>query len=100
MLEDSDLNEQKRKEYLGYLQKSCGAFGVLPSSFTLPLAFIKRDAAPFVAGSYSTVYKATFHDRPVVIKVLKVGTRTEQEDLRRVNSFDPKTSKRSLTLHL
>jgi len=63
----------------------------------LPPEFIKRDPAPFASGGYSTVYKATFHDRPVVIKILNVTSKTEQEKLHRVGNFYPQTSK--LLLH-
>jgi len=45
------------------------------------------------------VYKATFHDRPVVIKTLNVATRSEREKLHRVSSFDPKQSMRLLKIH-
>ena len=46
------------------------------------------------------MYKATFHDRPVVIKTLNVATQMDQEKLHRVNSLDPEISKQSLTLHI
>jgi len=62
-----------------------------------PTALVKRDAAPFASGGNSTVYRATLNNRPVVIKVLNVVPRTDQEKLHRVSSFGPKTSKRSLT---
>ena len=42
---------------------------------------------------------ATFYNRPVVIKTLKVNTQSELEHLHRVSSFNPKTSMRPLTLH-
>ena len=82
-----------------YLGRLCGAFDILPSSFTLQPTFIERDSAPFALGGYSEVYRATFHDRPVVIKTLKVNPQLEREHLHRVSSFNPKTSTRSLTLH-
>ena len=78
----------------------CGAFGVLPSSFTLPRAFIKCDADHFASGGYSKVYKATFHDRPVVVKTLNFTTQTEREKLHMVSSLHSKMSKRSLTRYL
>ena len=78
----------------------CGAFGVLPSSFTLPPVFVKCDPDHFASGGYSKVYKATFHDRPVVIKTLNFSTQTEREKLHRVGGLDPKISKRSLTPYL
>jgi len=78
----------------------CGAFGVLPSSFMLPPASVERDAASFASGGYSEVYRATFNDRPVVVKILNVTAQTDQVKLHRVISFDPKSPKRSLTLRL
>ena len=65
----------------------------------IPPEFIKRDPAPFASGGYSTVYKATFHDRPVVTKILNVTSKTEQEKLHKVGDIDPQTSKLLLTLH-
>ena len=46
------------------------------------------------------MYKATLHDRPVVIKVLNVATQMDREKIHKVSSFDPKMSKQLLTLHL
>ena len=46
------------------------------------------------------MYKATFHDRPVVIKILNFSTQAEREKLHRVSSLDLKMPMRSLTLHL
>jgi len=62
----------------------CSAFSVLPSSFILPPAFVKRDANHFASGGYSKVYNATFHDRLVVVKVLDAATQTNQERLYRL----------------
>ena len=77
----------------------CSSFGVLPSSFVLPPESVQR-GDPFASGGYSTVYKGTFRDLPVVIKVLKVATETDQKKLRRVSSPGQKMVKRLLTLHL
>jgi len=46
------------------------------------------------------VYKATFHDRPAVIKTLNVATQVDREKLHRVSSIGPRMSKRLLILHL
>ena len=85
---------------MGYLRKLCGTFGVLPSSFTLPPALVERDPAPFASGGYSNVYKATFRNRPIVIKVLNVITQLEREKLHKVSSFYQKASVQTPTLHL
>jgi len=46
------------------------------------------------------VYKATFRDRPVVVKILNVAARRDREKIHKVSTLDPKMPKRSLTLHL
>ena len=66
----------------------------------LPPASVEHDPAPFASGGYSNVYEATFRHRRVVMKILNVTSQTKQEKLHRVGSFDPKTSKRSITSHL
>ena len=86
-------------QYLRYLQKLCGAFDLLPSSFLLPQESINLEAAPFDSGGYSSVFKATFKERTIVIKVLNVAAQAERARLHRVNNIYPRTLKRSLTLH-
>ena len=95
-----DLPQDKRKQYLRYLQKLCSAFDLLPSSFLLPQESVKLEAAPFDSGGYSTVFKATFNKRPIVVKVLNVAARAEQARLHRVSGLDSRTPNRWLTLHL
>ena len=63
-------------------------------------ASVEREDAPFASGDHSTVYRASFHGRPVVIKVLNIGTRSDREKLHTVGSFGPKISKRLLILYL
>ena len=53
----------------------------------LPPASVKRDAASFASGGYSEVYRATFNDRPVVVKILNVTAQTDQVKLHRVISL-------------
>jgi len=99
MLDNTDLHKQERGQYLRYLRKLCSSFGILPSSFMLPPASIEHDTRPFAFGDCSIVYKVTFVNRPVVVKVLNVFAQTDRERLHRVGSLGSKTSKLSLTLY-
>ena len=78
-----------------YLQKLCGTFDLLPSSFLLPRESVKVEAAPFDSGGYSSVFKATFKGRAIVIKVLNVAAQAERERLHRVSGPDLESPKRS-----
>ena len=100
-LDNAGLPQEKRKQYLRYLQKLCSAFNLLPSSFLLPKQSVKlAAAAPFDSGGFSTVFKATFNERPIVVKVINVTTQADRAKLHRVNDLDSRTPKGSLTLHL
>ncbi|KAF9648297.1 kinase-like protein [Thelephora ganbajun] len=78
-LDNRNLPKQKRTQYLRYLRKLCGSFGIVPSSFMLVPRSVKRAATPFATGGFSDVYEATFKGRPVAIKVLKVTTTANPE---------------------
>ena len=93
------LPQEKRKQYLRYLQKLCSAFDLLPSSFLLPRESVELEAAPFDSGGYSSVFKATFNKRVIVVKVLNVAARAERARLHRVSSLDSRAPKRQLTPH-
>ena len=81
------------------MQKLCSAFNLLPSSFLLPQESVKQESDPFDEGTFSNVFRATFNERPIVIKALKVSARTERTKLHRVSGLDPRTPTRLLTLH-
>ena len=82
-----------------YLRGLCNTFELLPSSFVLPQESVELEAAPFDSGGYSSVFKATFMERAIVVKVLNVTVRTHRERLHRVSGLDLKTPKPSLILH-
>ena len=83
----STIQTFSRKNGIRHLQKLCGTFDLLPSSFLLPQESINQESAPFGSGGYSSVFKATFKERAIVIKVLNVGAQAERERLHRVCSF-------------
>lgn len=58
------------------------------------------EAIPFDSGGYSSVFKATFKERAVVVKTLNVAAQAEREKLHRVSGPDLRTPKRSFTPHL
>ena len=86
------LPQQKKTQYLRYLRRLCGTFGILPSSFVLAPKTVKRVAEPFANGGFSNVYKATFEGRPVAVKVLKIPASMDPKKVHRVR-FTPKVSK-------
>ena len=45
------------------------------------------------------MFKATFEERAIVIKVLNVAAQAEREKLHRVSGLDPRTQKWLLMLH-
>ena len=92
VLDNGVLQKRKRKRCLKYLRKLCGAFGILPSSFTVEPTFDERETEPFAAGGFSHVYEATFNGQPVAVKTLKITTTANLEKVHKVNSSVPKTS--------
>ena len=81
------------------LRKLCSTFDLIPSSFVLPQESVELEAVPFDSGGYSSVFKATFMKRAIVVKVLNVTAQTHRERLHRVSGL-LKTPKSSLMLHL
>ncbi|KAF9648294.1 kinase-like protein [Thelephora ganbajun] len=84
VLDDSGLPKRKRTQFLRYLRKLCGTFGILPSSFVLAPIFVQRADTPFAAGGTSEVYKASLNDRVVVIKTLTGTTMANPEKVHRL----------------
>ena len=70
------------------MQKLCSVFDHLPPSFLLPHESVKFEATPFGFGSYSSVFKATFKERAIVVKFLNVTAGAEQERLHGVSGPD------------
>ena len=77
-LDEIGISRHSGKTYLKYLQKLCGASGVLPVSFMLADGFDNIEARPFTSGRSADVYRATYKGQPVVAKVLKT---TSMDDL-------------------
>ena len=48
-------------------------FGLPPSSFLLLQESVEQESTPFDSGGYSSVFKATFKEHTIVIKVLNVA---------------------------
>ena len=92
-LDSTGLPQEKRDQYLRDLRRLCRAFDLLPPSFLLPQESVKSEAAPFDSGGFSTVFKATFKDGVIAVKVLNVTARVEGEKPHKVSGLDPRTSK-------
>lgn len=80
-LDQIGISQHSGKTYLKYLQKLCGASGVLPSSFMLTDGFDNLEARPFTSGGFGDVYKATYKGKPVVAKALKTTTVDDLENV-------------------
>ena len=83
-LDNRRLPRGKKTRYLRYLQKLCGTFGILPSSFVLAPESIERGIAPFAVGGHSDVYSATLAERPVAVKVFRIPTLMDPKKVYRV----------------
>ncbi|KAF9781132.1 kinase-like domain-containing protein [Thelephora terrestris] len=80
-LDQIGISEDLGKTYLKYLQKLCGAYGVLPASLMLTDGFDKIEPRPFASGRFAHVYKATYNGQPVVAKALKTASVDDLEDV-------------------
>ena len=83
-LDERTLCNQTLTQQLKSLQKLCGTFGILPSSFILADAFDGHELTPFAAGGFSRVYRATLEGRPVAVKSLVI-TADGKGDLKKIH---------------
>ena len=81
------ISQNSGKTYLKYLQKLCGASGVLPASFVLTDGFDNIEARPFTSGGFADVYKATYKGQPVVAKTLKTTSLDDVENVHKVSDL-------------
>lgn len=93
------INSPSGKTYLKYLQRLCGASGVLPTSFTLTDGFDNLESRPFTSGGFADVYKATYKGQLVVAKALKTTTMEDLENVHKVCRRFPPKSCNPFTLH-
>lgn len=84
-LNQTGIGQSSGKSYLNYLQKLCGASGVLPASFMLTDGFDHIDQRPFASGGFADVYKATYKGQPVVAKALKTAHVNDLENVHKVS---------------
>ena len=84
-LNQTGISQQSGKTYLKYLQRLCGASGVLPASFMLTDGFDDIESRPFTSGGFADVYKATYKGLPVVAKALKVTSVDDPENVHKVS---------------
>ena len=75
--------------YLKYLQKLCGASGVLPASFMLAEGFGNIEPRPFTSGGFADVYRATYKGRLVVAKALKTTSMDDLDNVHKVCDLIP-----------
>ena len=84
-LNQTDISQSSGKSYLNYLQRLCGASGVLPASFMLTDGFDHIDQRPFASGGFADVYKATYKGQLVVAKALKTASVNDLENVHKVS---------------
>jgi hypothetical protein len=83
-LDDAGISGHSGKTYLKYLQKLCGASGVLPASFMLTDGFDHIEPRPFANGGFANVYRATYKGQLVVAKALKATSVRDLENVHKV----------------
>jgi hypothetical protein len=79
------ISQSSGKTYLKYLQRLCGASGILPASFMLTGGFDHIEPRPFTSGGFADVYKATYKGQPVVAKALKTTAMDDLENVHKVS---------------
>ena len=79
------ISSHSGKTYLKYLQRLCGASGVLPSSFILADGFDTLESRPFTSGGFADVYRGTYKGQPVVAKALKTTSVDDLENVHKVS---------------
>ena len=83
-LDEIGIGQHSGKTYLKYLQKLCGASGVLPASFMLAEGFDNIELRPFASGGFADVYRATYKGRLVVAKALKITSMDDLDNIHKV----------------
>jgi hypothetical protein len=86
-LDQIGISQHSGKTYLKYLQKLCGASGVLPTSLRLTEGFDDIEARPLTCGGFVDVYKATYKGLPVVAKALKTTSIDDLENTHKVSGL-------------
>ena len=94
-LDQIGISQPSGKTYLKYLQRLCGASGVLPASFMLTEGFDEIDERPFTSGGFADVYKATYKGQLVVAKALKTTSVDDLENVHKVSGLTCCTTARS-----
>ena len=79
------ISQSSGKTYLKYLQRLCGASGVLPASFMLTDGFDHIEPRPFTSGGFADVYKAKYKGQLVVAKALKTTAMDDLENVHKVS---------------
>ena len=88
-LDQIGISQHSGKTYLKYLQRLCGASGILPASFMLTDGFDHIEQRPFTSGGFADVYKATYKGQLVVAKALKTTAVDDLENVHKVSSPIP-----------
>ena len=83
-LNQTGISQQSGRAYLKYLQRLCGAFGVLPASFMLTDG-LDVESRPVTSSGFAVVYKATYNGLPVVVKAFKTTSMDDLENVRKVS---------------
>jgi hypothetical protein len=86
-LNEMGISTHSGKTYLKYLQRLCGASGVLPASFMLTDGFDNLELRPFTSGGFADVYRATYKGQPVVAKALKITSMDDLENVHKVSGL-------------
>ena len=79
-----------RRRCLRALRKTCGLYGILPTSYNIPFTLSKLNQRPFSSGGYSDVWKFTDEknsDLVFAVKSLRVYEHDYIVDINKVWRF-------------
>ncbi|KAF9786281.1 kinase-like domain-containing protein [Thelephora terrestris] len=71
-----DLPPRLREKCLAVLCRICGRQGLLPTALQIPIRYNRSDA-PLYRGGFADVWKGTFQNRQVAVKVLRIYSTTD-----------------------
>ena len=79
-----DLDRTLRMRCLRFLCKVCSRHAILPKSLAIPVSY-DQTKVPFCHGGFADVWKGTYYNLEVAVKVAKLYECDDHEEIRRVS---------------
>ena len=83
-LDDLDFSPQIRKKYARLLYEMCAGRSLLPKSLQTEVGYNQLDR-PHHRGGFADVWKGTYGDREVAVKVLRIDLGSDLQKITRVS---------------